>query len=104
MTASVRDPRHCILPPNLLDRLARTGDQALREAALDALRLDARFRLARAEAAARRGGPAAQPVTFARLGGSPQRTIHDQHHATAQTFGAVVRSEGQPPASGSASD
>ena len=104
MTASVRAPRHCILPPNLLDRLARTGDAALREAALDALRTDARFRLARAELASRRGGPGAQPVTFARLGGSPQRTVHDQHHATAQTFGAVVRSEGQAPVGDQAVD
>jgi Zn-dependent metalloprotease len=95
MSVPSRDPLRCILPPNLLDRLARSGDEALRESALDALHTDARFRLARAEAAARRGGPNAQPVTFARIGGSPQRTIHDQHHGTSQTFGAVVRPEGQ---------
>jgi Zn-dependent metalloprotease len=104
MTESARHPLHCILPPNLLDRLARSGDDALRESALDALRIDARFRIARAEAASRRGGPAAQPVTFARIGGTPQRTIHDQQHGTSQTFGTVVRSEGQGPVSDQAAD
>jgi Zn-dependent metalloprotease len=101
---SAHHPLHCILPPGLLDRLARSGDQALRDAALDALRVDARFRIARAEAASRRGGPAAQPVTFARIGGTPQRTIHDQHQGTSQTFGAVVRSEGQAPVADEAVD
>jgi Zn-dependent metalloprotease len=99
-----RQPLACILPPGLLHRLARSGDAALRESALDALRIDARFRLARAEAAARLGGPSAQPVTFARVGGTPQRTIHDQRHRTAQTLGAVVRAEGQPPVGDEAAD
>jgi Zn-dependent metalloprotease len=97
-------PLACILPPNLLDRLARSGDEALRDAALDALRLDARFRLARAETASRRGGPGAQPVTFARIGGTPNRTIYDQRHRTSQTPGTVVRSEGQDPVSDEAVD
>jgi Zn-dependent metalloprotease len=92
-----RHPRHCIMPPNLLHRLAQSGDEGLRDAALQALRIDARIRLARAEDAARRGGPRAQPITSGRIGGSPQRTIHDQHHATAQSFGAVVRAEGHAP-------
>jgi Zn-dependent metalloprotease len=89
------DPLQCIVPPGLLHKLARTGDEDVRQAALDTLALDNRFRLARAEAAARRGGRLAQPVTFARVGGKPQRTVCDQHHSEAQVPGAVVRAEGQ---------
>ena len=90
-------PLNCILPPNLLDRLARSGDEALRTAALDALRTDARFRLARAEAASRLGGFDRQRITFSRIGGTPSRTVHDQQHSTRQTLGVVARAEGADP-------
>src|SRR4051794_11270558 len=86
---------HCILPPELLNRLARTSDVATRDAALDSLALDRQFRLTRAESAARTGGRTARPVTFARIGGQPQRTIYDQHHSQRQSLGKVARSEGQ---------
>ncbi len=86
----------CILPPSLLTRVARSGDEALRRAALYALAVDSRFRIARAETASRRGGRAAPPVTFARIGGRPDRTVYDQEHRTTQTLGTVVRAEGQP--------
>jgi Zn-dependent metalloprotease len=90
-------PLRCILPPNLLARLLHHEDADVRAAAAATLALDHRFRIARAEAAARRGGKAAQPVTFARIGGTVQRTIYDQRHSTAQQPGAVVRVEGQAP-------
>lgn len=96
------DPLHCILPPRLLDRIARSGDEALRGVALDTLRIDTRFRIARAESAARAAGAERRPVTFARLGGRPSRSIHDQQHLEAQTPGVLVRGEGQPPASDAA--
>ena len=99
---TTRHPLHCIVPPGLLDRLARASDEAVRNAALDTLALDRRFRLTRAESAARTGGFLARPVTFARTGGQPNRTIHDQQHSESQTPGVVVRSEGQPPVSDSA--
>jgi Zn-dependent metalloprotease len=89
--------RRCILPPNLLAQLARSDEEGVRGAALDALHRDARFRIARAETAGRRGGPAAQLITFARVGGTPGRIIHDQKHDTSQTPGPVVRAEGQGP-------
>jgi Zn-dependent metalloprotease len=88
---------HCILPPGLLHRVAAEGPEELRRTALETLRLDGRFRLARAEAAARTGGRSLQPLTFARLGGRPQRTIYDQNHEEAQVPGTVARSEGQDP-------
>ena len=90
------DPLRCILPPSLLDRLARSDDAALRDRALDALRLDGRFRLARAESASRIGGRLAAPVTFARIGGQVHRTIYDKAHVETQSLGTVVRAEGQP--------
>jgi len=89
------NPLHCILPPGVLRRLADSGADEVRQAALSTLALDTQFRLARAEAAARRGGRSAQPVTFARIGGSPQRTVYDQGHKQAQVPGKVARSEGQ---------
>jgi Zn-dependent metalloprotease len=94
MTA--RCARHCILPPGLLHRLARSDDEALREAALSGLALDGRFRLARAESAASLLRMPT-PVTFSRIGGQPQRTIYDQRGSESQTLGAIARVEGQAP-------
>jgi Zn-dependent metalloprotease len=90
----IRQPFQCILPPDLLDRLARAGDDVVRNAALDTLRFDQLFRLTRAEMASRLGGRLARPITFARIGGKPQRTIYDQQHSTNQTPGKVARAEG----------
>ena len=46
----------CILPPDLLERLARSSEGGPGAAAIDTLSLDRRFRMARAESAARIGG------------------------------------------------
>jgi Zn-dependent metalloprotease len=92
-----RHPLQCILPPDLLDKLARATEEAVRNAALDTMALDQKFRLTRAEAAGRRGGRTMLPITFARIGGTKQRTIYDQQHHTTQTPGKVVRAEGQRP-------
>lgn len=92
-----RCSQHCILPPGLLHKLAEAGTEEARKTALETLALDHRFRLARAEAAARTGGRPMQPVTFAREGGKAQRTIYDQHNEKAQVPGTVARSEGQDP-------
>ncbi|HUO69790.1 MAG TPA: M4 family metallopeptidase [Solirubrobacteraceae bacterium] len=92
-----RDPLQCILPPGVLRRIAEKGDDTARASALSTLALDQKFRLARAEAAARVGGRAARPVTFARLGGQANRTIYDQSQGESQTPGKPVRTEGQPP-------
>src|SRR5215210_1127856 len=95
MSRPTRQPLHCILPPDLLDRLARSLDEATRNAALDTLQLDHLFRLTRAEAAARIGGRLSLPITFGRIGGQPQRSIYDQEHSTRQVPGRLVRGEGQ---------
>jgi Zn-dependent metalloprotease len=91
-----RSPLHCILPPGLLNKLSQADDADLRATALSTLAVDLRFRVARAEAAARGRGREAQPITFARIGGAAQRTIYDQQHGTSQTPGKAVRAEGQP--------
>jgi Zn-dependent metalloprotease len=90
-----RNPVHCILPPGVLHKLAQSAEGESREALLGTLDIDHKFRLARAEAAARGGGRAARAITFARIGGKVQRTIYDQRHERAQTPGRVVRAEGQ---------
>jgi Zn-dependent metalloprotease len=92
-----RNPFHCILAPDVLDRLARSADEPVRLAALNTLVIDQRFRLSRAEEAGRLGGRNARPVTFGRIGGQPQRSIYDQEHSTTQTPGKLARGEGQPP-------
>jgi Zn-dependent metalloprotease len=86
---------HCIVPPDLLARFARDGDEQTRAAALATLQLDASFRLGRAEAVSRLGGPTVRPISFGRVGGQPQRTIYDQHHQDTQSLGTVARAEGQ---------
>lgn len=96
------DPLHCILPPGILHKLARHENESVRNSALETLTLDTQFRIARAEAAARRGGRIARTVTFARIGGSSQRTICDQQNSTSQTPGQVARAEGQDPVSDTA--
>ncbi len=90
-----RNPLHCILPPAVLHKLAESAEGEARAAVLETLALDHKFRLARAEAAARTGGRATRPITFARIGGQPQRTIYDQNHQMSQTPGKVARAEGQ---------
>src|SRR5438552_14729097 len=90
-----RNPLHCILPPGVLSQLARSAEDVVRNAALDTLALDQKFRLTRAEAAGRLGGRQLLPVTFGRIGGSAQRTIYDQQHSTSQSPGKVARAEGQ---------
>src|SRR5690349_5612496 len=51
-----RNPIHCILPPGVLHKLAGSGSDEVRTAALATLELDHKFRMARAETASRRGG------------------------------------------------
>jgi len=58
-----RNPLHCILPPAVLHKLAESAEGEARAAVLETLALDHKFRLARAEAAARTGGRATRPNT-----------------------------------------
>ncbi len=90
-----RHPITCILPPDLLLRLALDAAPEQRAAILNTLQLDQGFRLARAELAARQ--PTRLPSALGAVGGVPDRTIYDQQHSTATTPGKLARQEGQPP-------
>jgi Zn-dependent metalloprotease len=86
----------CIIPPVLLEELARTGADEERDAALRSLSLDATLRLARAHNAL-----VATPVNRATVlqsvtAGQPQRTIYDCHGQEPVTNPEAVRAEGDP--------
>jgi Zn-dependent metalloprotease len=84
----------CILPPELLVRVAQDATLEGRVAILQSLELDQSIRLARAEAAARQG--VRPPTRVAAPAGAPRRFIYDQEHSTSSTPGKLVRGEGQP--------
>jgi Zn-dependent metalloprotease len=86
-----------IVPPDLLERVARTGAPAERDTALRTLALDASMRAARFHNAA---VAMAQPLFSAPLhdvGGEPHRTIYDARHTDNIEASSVLRTEGQPP-------
>ena len=93
---AVRRPITCIVPPHLLLRVIREGDDAEREAALRTLAVDESFRLARAQLAALQRPAASRVAIVGGLGGQPHRTIFDQENSEAIALGRVVRSEGDP--------
>jgi Zn-dependent metalloprotease len=91
-----RNPRACILSPDLILRLAQEAPSERRLALLQTLELDHSFRQFRAEAAGRQA--ALQPLTgIARPGGTPSRMIYDQQNSTAPAPGKLARAEGAPP-------
>ncbi|MFN2606755.1 MAG: M4 family metallopeptidase [Acidimicrobiales bacterium] len=94
-----RSPRHCILPPDLLVRLAKEGTEEQRQAALSTLAVDHSFRLARAEASARTPARHARPAGLTAAAGHPHRMIYDQKHSSEMRLGTLVRAEGAPAAS-----
>jgi len=91
-----RNPRACILPPDLILRIAQEAPPERRLALLETLELDHSFRQFRAEAAARQAA-LAPPVRIALPGGTPSREIYDQQNSTAPTTGTLARGEGDPP-------
>ncbi|MFN2608478.1 MAG: M4 family metallopeptidase [Acidimicrobiales bacterium] len=90
-----RHPLHCIVPPDLLGKIVRTGSEEDREAALHTMEIDQTFRLTRAETAASLAPAGLRASTVGGTPGTPHRTIYDQHHSDAMALGTVVRSEGQ---------
>ena len=89
-------PLACILPPDLLRKLAREAIGEDRSPILQTIELDQTFRLRRAELAARQ---VARPVGARAVaaGGTPNRSIYDQDHSTEYLPGTLVRKEGQGP-------
>jgi Zn-dependent metalloprotease len=91
-----RSPLACIVPPRLLERLARDGTARERRSAIETLAIDSSIRQARAEAAGRSTSAPRPLGSLLSSAGSPNRFIHDQQGSTT-TIGDVVRGEGQPP-------
>jgi Zn-dependent metalloprotease len=83
--------RHSIVPPYVLEAVAREGSDAARESALRTLELDRAIRGKRAAG----GGAGVAPAAGA-TPGQPQRTIRDAQ-GTETTDGPVVRQEGDGP-------
>ncbi|HSU43869.1 MAG TPA: M4 family metallopeptidase [Casimicrobiaceae bacterium] len=81
----------CILPPELLLRIARNGNPSQREAALDTLAVDHTLRLGRATWQLLDGGT--RRGLFGISSAGKQRSIYDAHGAEALP-GRLVRAEG----------
>jgi Zn-dependent metalloprotease len=87
----------CIIPPVLLEELARRGTDEERDALLRTLSLDASLRIARVHnslTAARRDRATIRQSATA---GRPQRTIFDCHGLEPPSDPEQVRAEGDPP-------
>jgi Zn-dependent metalloprotease len=100
VTHRCRDPLRCIVPPTMLDRIARHGTDTDRRRALDTLARDATMRQARVQNQLLRGvrGHREGPDALAALEAEgPNREIRDAQGSEQVMRGPVVRSEGQPP-------
>jgi len=86
----------CILPPDLLLRLAGEATEERRSAILRSLELDQSFRLLRIELAGRQVSRH-EGAMAKEGGGAPRRSIYDQGHSTAYQPGVRVRDEGDAP-------
>lgn len=90
-------PACAVLPPYMLEAIARNGSEEQRAWAVRSLSLDTSFRSQRTHALLRHSATA---VPSGRLAAGPQidpqRTIYDAHH-TETLPGTPVRAEGQPP-------
>lgn len=82
-----------LLPPYLLDRLARRAREPLRSRAQNTLRLDETLRTVRASA---RGPVLAMQQRAASERGRSERSVHTAGQET-ELPGLLVRAEGQPP-------
>ena len=87
-------PLACIVPPDLLREVIRTGTKAERESAADTLVVDQGFRSLRAAFAASAAATQVAMLPMGGGGGQPHRTIYDQKHSDAMALGTVARSEG----------
>ncbi len=86
---------HCIVPPELLLRVASSGTEEERDAALRTLALDQTMRQARVERATRLALAPAPPRLISGPVGGPHRSIYDQHESDAMELGELARAEGQ---------
>jgi Zn-dependent metalloprotease len=102
---SPHDPLHCVLPPAVLESIARNGDDEQRAWAAAALNRDQSLRLARVQNAMVRGrGPREGADALAvKATAKPNRTIRDAD-GSQNVEAPVVRREGDPPTGDEAVD
>jgi Zn-dependent metalloprotease len=93
-----------VLPPYIVENIARNGNERQRAAALRTLAIDHTVRQARAVNAAQ-GGPREGADAMAALSPTtPDRTISDAAHGTTVTGLTTLRREGDPPTGDAAAD
>lgn len=102
---SCRNPLHCVLPPTVLESIARNGDEGQRAWASRALNRDQSIRVARVQnAKVRARGPREGADALAvRATPTPNRTIRNAHGSD-EVRGTVARREGDPPTGDEAVD
>jgi Zn-dependent metalloprotease len=94
-----RHSLHCIVPPIVLERIARNGSEEQRRRALDTMARDQSLRAARAQNVMRRTTGHAFDALSLGPGGAPNRTIYDAKN-TEDLMGAVVAWEEGSPTTG----
>jgi Zn-dependent metalloprotease len=87
------NPIHCIVPPILLEQIARNGTEQQRERVLSTLARDHSLRMVRLQNASR---PRRVDPLASAEGGQPRRTIRDAQHSE-NLSATIVRSEGDQP-------
>jgi Zn-dependent metalloprotease len=85
---------HCIVPPVVLERIARNGSDDQRRWAIDTISRDQSFRAARAHNVLRRNVGGAFDILAAGPGGAPNRTIYDAKNSDDLMGAVVARDEG----------
>ena len=93
------NPVHCILPPHVLNHMAKSSDENVRRVAIETIALGEALRSMRTTLAL---------MPFMAAIPSPQaqknRLVYDMKHGTAPLPGQLVRSEGQPACGDEAAD
>jgi len=90
------DPIRCIVPPEILERIARNGDQEQRENALRTLATDYSLRSIRAQNAILDAQAPKRLNPHVTEGGTPVRTILDCGNSQDPARARIVRTEGDP--------
>jgi Zn-dependent metalloprotease len=98
-----RCPINCILPPDVLERIALHGSQEQRAAALHTLARDNSLRAIRAQNAILRGQGGKPLSPHIAEGGAPVRTIFDCANTEDPAHARIVRNEGDEKPTGDVS-
>jgi Zn-dependent metalloprotease len=91
----------CIIPPHVLERIARNGDQRQREMALRTLATDTTLRALRVHnvAAGASAGARRLRLRSGEAAGQAQRTVFDAAHSQDLPSATIARKEGDGPTS-----